>query len=128
MKMGTQSTISNFAVTSPIRNRGTKRKSSQISRQNKLLETACQYLSKEDSEEEVFAKGWAYELKRMTPDQRRFAEKFVNDILLEGELGTLHRNSVKINESPSTSVSQSPLNSNSSTMSVINVDTEQQQC
>jgi hypothetical protein len=113
----TQSTISNFAISSPIQNQGTKRKSSQISRQNKLLETACQYLSKRDTEEEVIAKGWTYKLKYMKPVQRRFAEKF-NDIVLEWELGTLHRSSVKINDSPSTSVSQSPSNSNSSCVRV----------
>jgi hypothetical protein len=94
----------------PIQNQGTKQKSSQILRQNKLLGTACQYLSKEDGEE-VIVKVWAYKLKCMKPDQRRFAEKYVNNILLEGELEALHRNSVKINDSPSTSVSLSPSNS-----------------
>ncbi|XP_076061489.1 uncharacterized protein LOC143037247 [Oratosquilla oratoria] len=47
--------------------------------------------------EEVTAKYWALKLKFVKKEQRLFAEKFINDILLEAELGTLHRNSVQIN-------------------------------
>ncbi|XP_011292287.1 uncharacterized protein LOC101894380 [Musca domestica] len=39
---------------------------------------------------------WADKLRRMDPLQQLWAEKFINDIMLEGQLGNLHRHSVQI--------------------------------
>ncbi|XP_071448244.1 uncharacterized protein [Hetaerina americana] len=47
-----------------------------------------------DDEFHCIARTWAIKLKRMSPMQKLFAERLVNDVLFEGELGTLSRISV----------------------------------
>ncbi|XP_063537807.1 uncharacterized protein LOC134747156 [Cydia strobilella] len=41
---------------------------------------------------------WSQKLEKMEPMQRLLAEKAINDVLFEAELGNLNKNSVKINE------------------------------
>ncbi|XP_055855149.1 uncharacterized protein LOC129918564 [Episyrphus balteatus] len=43
------------------------------------------------------AKIWTTKLNQLKPLQRLFAEKAINDVLFEAQLGTLHRHSVQIN-------------------------------
>ncbi|KAJ8710709.1 hypothetical protein PYW08_009224 [Mythimna loreyi] len=40
---------------------------------------------------------WSHKLESLEPTQRLFAEKYINEILLEAQLGNLSRNSVIIN-------------------------------
>ncbi|XP_030751318.1 uncharacterized protein LOC115878839 [Sitophilus oryzae] len=63
-----------------------------------VLLLAREQLQKPDSEYDKIAAAWAVELAKMEPGQQLFAKKGVNDILFEGQLGTLHKNSIKINE------------------------------
>lgn len=98
-----------------------KSSTKSVTQQNELLSLACGYLSKQDTKEDSdlhLAKVWTNKLKCLDPNQRLYAEKAINDILFEAQLGTLHKNSIQINESslssqPSTCYSRSstPLSS-----------------
>lgn len=73
-----------------------------ISKQNELLSLACTYLTKSSKETKDcdyldIGKVWSQKLKELQPRQRLFAEKAINDILFEAQLGTLNKNSIKIN-------------------------------
>lgn len=57
---------------------------------------ARDHFKKPESELHVMARNWAFKLERMSGEQRRLAEKFINEILFEGEEGNLHRHSVVI--------------------------------
>lgn len=83
-----------------------KKELDPVARQTELLTLACDLLSKNCREEETHecqgvAKVWGTKLMSLDPMQRKFAEKAINDILFEADMGTLHRNSVQINSIPS---------------------------
>lgn len=67
--------------------------------QQDLLTLARDHFKKPENEYQVMARNWAFKLERMSGEQRRLAEKFINEILFEGEEGNLHRHSVVINPS-----------------------------
>lgn len=48
--------------------------------------------------EELQTLVWSKKLKGLDPTQRLYAEKAINDILFEAELGNLSRYSVRIND------------------------------
>ncbi|CAH0717477.1 unnamed protein product, partial [Brenthis ino] len=74
-----------------------------------LTDLAIAYLKKpSENESDVIAKGWAMKLKRLKPDQRRYAEKIINDTLFEAEMGTLTRHGVCFLSSSAPTVSPAP--------------------
>lgn len=75
-------------------NTGKKRKGRPDST-DQLVGLATEYFKRPETEEDILAKGWAMKLKKLAPDQRRFAEKIINDTLFEAEMGTLTREGVR---------------------------------
>ncbi|KAF5288795.1 hypothetical protein FQR65_LT11943 [Abscondita terminalis] len=69
-----------------------------------LIELVCSRLRKpvSDLDNNHIALTWAHELNKMEPRQQVYAKKFISDIIFEGQMGTLHRNSVTINQPAST--------------------------
>lgn len=91
-----------------------KKPSSSLSVQNELLKKACSILestSKPEKHVPAILMAWGEKLETLEPQQRAFAEKAINDILFEASQGSLHRNSVKINEDYQRAT-PSPLTSN----------------
>jgi len=57
---------------------------------------ACKCSKSSESEYDKIAMAWAIELRKMSQKQQIYAKKAINDVLFEGQLGNLHRNSVQI--------------------------------
>ncbi|XP_024215633.1 uncharacterized protein, partial [Halyomorpha halys] len=90
---------------------GPPKKKGDISEE--LMEMACKHLNKPLDEYDTIAAAWAIELKKMKPSQQLFAKKAINDILFEGQMGLLCRDSIVINAPNPSSRISTPLSSQS---------------
>jgi hypothetical protein len=58
-----------------------------------MFAMAVKHLEKDDDEFLIMAKGYAHKLQKMKPLQRLYADRLINEVLLEGQLENLNRNS-----------------------------------
>lgn len=85
------------AVDDESRQKNRKRKAPDPTEE--LVKLASKRLQQPQDDSDVVAAAWAVELRKMDPQQQLFAKKAINEILFEGQMGTLHRSSVEINVS-----------------------------
>lgn len=69
-----------------------KKKARKIQFEN-LMALAQKRLEKARSEYDKIGLTWAVELQKMEPQQQLFAKKTICDILFDGQISTLHRDS-----------------------------------
>ncbi|CAH0713472.1 unnamed protein product, partial [Brenthis ino] len=67
-------------------------------RSNEMLHEPCMFSTSQPTRSNATAIYWTEKLERLSNTQRIFAEKAINEVLFEAELGNLNKHSVKINE------------------------------
>ncbi|KAK2722646.1 hypothetical protein QYM36_002986 [Artemia franciscana] len=90
-----------------------KKRKGQPDATEQLAGLATEYFKRPLTEEDIVAQSWAMKLKKLRPDQKRFAEKIINDTLFEAEMCTLTREGLRFE----TYQRQSPFPASSSTTS-----------
>ncbi|XP_052860437.1 uncharacterized protein LOC128267599 [Anopheles cruzii] len=93
----------------PVKQPRAKTMKKEIDSQNEPVETVCKRLQEGPDDNDILAAAWAVELRNMHWQQQLLAKKAINDILFEGQMGTLHRHSVEINAIRPRAQSRSPI-------------------
>lgn len=83
-------------IPNPIELRSIKHRESE-DRSNEMLHDPCMFSSSQPTRSNATAIYWTEKLASLNNTQRIYAEKAINEILLEAELGNLNKHSVKIN-------------------------------
>ncbi|XP_043277901.1 uncharacterized protein [Venturia canescens] len=99
----TQSSINDIQDSKPSRIL-THTKNTHASKRPKkseqLINLAYERLSEVKDEYHYWGMAWAAEFRKMERTQQYFAKKAIGEIILEGQLGLLHRDSVQIKKPP----------------------------
>lgn len=70
----------------PPPNTSRQKKKEDSCETSELFSAATSYFkNRTEDDADVIAKGWALKIRRLAADQRRYAEKIINDVLFEGE-------------------------------------------
>ena len=67
-------------------------------KRDKLLELACDRLRSMSDDVKILAISWAMDFRKLKPNQQIYAKKAINDILVEGQLGNLHKHTLTISD------------------------------
>ncbi|KPI92830.1 hypothetical protein RR46_14051 [Papilio xuthus] len=67
---------------------------------NEIVESNTQFVSNQGDEYYYWAMALAADIRKMDTTQQIYAKKAIAEVIMEGQLGLLHRNSIKINEDP----------------------------
>ncbi|KAK5650170.1 hypothetical protein RI129_001199 [Pyrocoelia pectoralis] len=91
-----------------------QKKRRKVDESAELISLAQKHLQEPQTEFDKISSAWAVELQKMKPQQQLFAKKAINDILFEGQMGSLHRDSIQINclsrtSTPSNKMQPSPI-------------------
>lgn len=96
-----------------------KRRKQTDTSSEEMFKMALRELNKEDNEYVIMAKAYAIKLKKMAEQQRLYADRLIHEILLQGQLNRLSRDSTvsvqgELSRPPSSQIYSRPSSSQSS--------------